>query len=306
MAGFNLPSVGANADTKALANAFMMLVKELKFLLQNLDSDNVTRLDANKTVFDNLEAETIVTNLLYADTILSNTAVTQVLYAKEGRIARLTVDHLLTGDFLAGSEKIYYIDAQEQYMKFIEGTRNDALPQVQYTDEDENLLYWDSANHNYITPTVTDYPVMVYQYDYLTKLELNFENDAETGFMVPKIIFGAGIGDAEHPERGKGYIYKGANGLMIQYVTSAGKELTAYLNEDGIEIRNGTDSSIIMTDYVDAKMRRIDSVNINKTLGEVTVLMEGETVPETINYTETATSMTFSWADGHTATVSIS
>lgn len=289
---------------KHLMDVMMIFRKELEYLLNNIDDDNILSIDAAK--IKNLKAEVIVTELLFADYIQSNTAVTEVLYANEGRIARLTVDHLLTGDFLAGSEKIYYIDAQEQYMKFIEGTRNDALPQVQYTDEDNNPLYWDSAEENYMTPTVTDYPVMVHQYDYLTKLELNFENDAETGFMVPKIIFGAGVGNVEHPERGKGYIYKGANGLMIQYITSTGKELTFYLNEDNIEIRNGTDSSIVMADYVDAKMRRIDSVNINKSLGEVTVLMEGETVPETINYTETATSMTFEWADGHTATVSIS
>lgn len=322
MPGFSLPTVGSNSDMKALANAFMMLVKELKFLLQNLDNDNISELDASKiknldldTLFSDLiVANTIITNSLYADYIQSNTAVTNILYAQEGRIARLTVDHLLTGDFLAGSPKIYFIEAKDQYLKFIEGTRTDT--QVQYTTEPEDgeetgdPLYWDSAEHNYMTPTETDFPVMVYVYDLLVKREINFEIDPESGFMVPKDIHGAGVGNEDHPEWGKGYDYKGVTEFIRKYYSSTGKEKTISLGDDGIEIKNVTadnkESTITMGEFVDAKMRRIDAVNINKSLGEVTVLMEGETVPETIDYTEDATSMTFTWADGHTATVSIS
>ena len=265
----------------------------------------------NKLYYD-LDPETGEAELYFGgkfnvEAVASNTTITQVLYATEGRIARLTVDHLLTGDFLSGDPYIYFIEVKDQYLKFIEGTRTDT--QVQYTDEDEQPLYWDSADHNYMTPTKTEWPVMVYVYTLLTKLEMNFENDSG-GTPVPAIVLGAGAGVEGHPEYGKGYIFKDTEGLLLKYITSAGKELTAYLNEDGIEIKNVTsddeESTISMTDFVDAKMRRIEDVTIDKTLGEVSVLMEGETVPETIDYTEDADSITYTWPDGHTATVSIS
>lgn len=253
MPGFSLPTVGSNSDIKALANAFMMLVKELKFLLQNLDNDNISELDASKiknldldTLFaDLIVANTIITETLYADYIQSNTAVTNILYAQEGRIARLTVDHLLTGDFLSGDPYIYFIEAKDQYLKFIEGTRTDT--QVQYTTEPEDgeetgdPLYWDSAEHLYMTPNVTDFPVMVYVYTLLTKLEVNFEM-GDSGYMEPKIILGAGAGVPGFPEYGKGYIYKETDGLLLRYIKTDGTYLDIKLGENGISIPNNLES----------------------------------------------------------------
>ena len=174
---------------KHLMDVMMIFRKELEYLLNNIDDDNILSIDAAK--IKNLKAEVIVTELLFADYIQSNTAVTEVLYANEGRIARLTVDHLLTGDFLSGDEYIYFIEAKDQYLKFIIGTRRDDLPMVQYTDIDGGLLYWDSADHNYMTSNETEWPVMVYVYDLMTKLQMDFEPD-DSGTMVPKIILGAG------------------------------------------------------------------------------------------------------------------
>lgn len=305
-----MPQKIENTDKqiKHLRDVIMIYRKELEYLLNNLDDDNILSIDAAK--IRNLKAETIVTELLFADYIESNTAVTHVLYAKEGRIARLTVDHLLTGDFLSGDEKIYFIDARDQYIRFIEATRRDDLPQVQYTDIDGGLLYWDSADHLYITPNETDYPVMVYVYDLMTKMQIDFEYDSSSNAMVPKLILGAGVGNPDHPNWGKGFVYKDTDGLRLKYITSAGKELTAYLNEDGIDIKNetadGKESTIQMTDFVDAKMRRAEEVTIDKTAGTLTVLMEGDSTPEVLNFTETTDSITYSWPDGFTTTVQIS
>lgn len=223
---------------KHLCDVMMIYRKELEYLLNNLDDDNIQSLDASK--IKNLKVETIVTEMLFADTILSNTTITEVLYANEGRIARLTVDHLLTGDFISGSEYIYFIDARDQYLKFIEGQRRDDLPQVQYTNIDNVLLYWDGLEHNYMTINETDYPVMVYVYDLTTKMEMNFEYDLVSGYNVPKIIFGAGVGNKVYPERGKGYIYKDADGLLLEYIKADGTELSIRLGENGIETNPST------------------------------------------------------------------
>lgn len=124
---------------------------------------------------------------------------------------------------------------------------------------------------------------------YFSKLVEMAKGGSSEAISRNEIWLGAGDGVTGHPEYGRGHISVSDDEVLVKYYTSSGKEVTLSLNE-----------------FVDAEMRRIDSVNINKSLGEVTVLMEGETVPETIDYTEDATSMTFTWADGHTATVSIS
>lgn len=193
----------------------------------------------NKLYYD-LDPETGEAELYFGgkfnvEAVASNAAISQVLYATEGRIARLTVDHLLTGDFISGTEYINFIDAQGQYLKFIIGHRNDSLPQVHYTDEDDQPLYWDSADHNYMTPTETEWPVMVYVYDLTTKLQMDFESDI-SGTMVPKIIYGAGVGNPDHPNWGKGYDYKETDGLLRKYIKTDGSILSIKLGENGIEI----------------------------------------------------------------------
>lgn len=243
-----LPSIRPGKDLEQsiqfLTDAYNKLRKEIGFLLMgSLDDDNVLSLDASK--IRNLTAEQIFT-----DVITAGTSINHVLYAKEGRIARLTVDHLLTGDFLAGSPKIYFIEAKDQYLKFIEGTRNDALPQVQYTTEPEDgeetgdPLYWDSAEHNYMTPLETEWPVMVYVYDLLTKREINFELDPESGYTEPKDIYGAGAGNPDHPTWGKGYDYKSTTRFLRKYISSAGKEKAVYLTDTGLEIVNTTSGDV--------------------------------------------------------------
>ena len=219
------------SDKETIQNLYdvvLRLRKELEYQMAHLDSENVTSLDADITEIKNLKAEQIFTNV-----IESNVAITNVLYASEGRIARLTVDHLLTEDVLLGLETMNYIDIEDQYIKFITATRNDSLPQIQYTDDDDNLLYWDSAEHNYVTTDITDYPTMVYQYDKLTKLALMFEQ-GET-YMIPKIILGAGTGVGEN---GKGRISKDELGLDIEYISGTDAERNSIeFTDDGIDIK---------------------------------------------------------------------
>jgi hypothetical protein len=69
--------------------------------------------------------------------------------------------------------------------------------------------------------------------------------------------------------------------------------------------KDGKESTLIMTDFVDAKMRRTKEVVIDNTSGTVSYLVEGETTPEIIQFTETESSITYTWPDGFSATVSI-
>lgn len=181
---------------------------------------------------DDVKIKSISAEKVFGNLVQSNTAVTHVLYAQEGRIARLTVDRLLTGSPLSGDEYIYFQDQRLQYHRFIEGHRRNDLPLEHYIDEDGNPLYWNNESHEYITPNVTEWPVMVPVYDLITKLEFFFDGEDGTA-KIPKIVLGAGVGDPEHPDRGKGFIYKDEEGLLLKYKKSDSSEASIYLSEDG-------------------------------------------------------------------------
>lgn len=195
------------------------------------DKADVAKIDGLVDALENLDVEQI----FQTNVTMSNATVTHVLYATEGRVARLAVDHFLTGssEYLAGAEYIYFQDQQHQYHRFIEGHRRDDLPQVQYTDFDGVPLYWGDAAHSYMTPEVTQWPVMVYVYDLLVKLQMDFE--PKDGTMIPKIIHGAGVGNPEHPDWGRGYTYKDTIGLVYEYHKVGGEILSIRLGENGME-----------------------------------------------------------------------
>ena len=147
-----------------------------------------------------------------------------------------------------------------------------------------DLLYWTDETHVAATTDETAYPVYIYLYNEAVKMGLSFYDD--TGTYIPRIVMGAGTGTGDND---KLIIYKPQDEAIIKYVRY-----------------NGEETTISMSEFVDAKMRRLTSCAINKSAGQVTVTMEGESTPVTLTYSETATSMTFTWPDGHTATVAIS
>ena len=189
---------------------------------------------------------------LFVPTIQTVTNITNVLYATDGNISRLTVDHLLTGSPVEGTETINYIDIKDQTMQFCTGSRRDDLPQIQYTTDDGDLIYWlndpvtTNADSNTTTTTDTGYPFMVYQYDVLVKAEYSFFYDDVSGEYVPKISLGAGSGPDDY---GKAFIYKGTDGLVLEYFSSIdGSERSISLLDSGItftpDIGSGGGSSI--------------------------------------------------------------
>jgi hypothetical protein len=86
-------------------------------------------------------------------------------------------------------------------------------------------------------------------------------------------------------------MYKKNNAFVMDYTNDAGEVTTLQLS-----------------DFVDAKMRRLKGCIIDKTAGTIWVRAEGQLVAdaETLTFTETNTGMTITWPDGYTATLSIS
>ena len=220
--------------------------------------------------------------------VISNTTITNVLSAEKGYIAELTVDQLDTStkvkNYLeSDTSDDNYIRISGKKIELVTASTTGAATE-QVTDRSGGSLYWLDETHVGITTEETDYPVLAYVYTELVKQTISFE--LVDGTYVPIITIGAGEGDGDNE---KFFIYKTADGAVLRYVTTDG-EIT----------------QIELSDFVDAKLRRVETCAIDKTAGEITLTMEGVTTPETIGYAETADSMTFTWPDGFETTVSIS
>ncbi|WP_347450697.1 prophage endopeptidase tail family protein [Acetoanaerobium noterae] len=205
----------------------------------------------NKLWFDPLEGVYKFDGLLSAtaieaisaeiDVVVSETVIVNNLYASRGRIAELTVDHLLTGDFLKGDESLFYIEAEKQFLKFMQAQRNDSLPMVQYTTRDGALLFWTDEYQKEMHIAETDYPVMVYQYDAIPVMQMKFEEitDSVGSLRVPTITLGRG--DGATPMSSKGRIYKDRKGMVVEYFKSnSGDRLAVTITDEGIEVPGNT------------------------------------------------------------------
>jgi hypothetical protein len=216
-----MPQMGMTVED--LTNIMFRYYRELEYVLGHLNSDNVKELDANITIIKNLKAGSITTQTFYAD---------------YGTIAQLTVDELNTAwekiyNYLHGiTADVNYIYAHDQTIDFITAS-TDGLSSVQLTDRDGNPLYWvDVAEHKGTTLEANANPVMIYVYTEMTKMQLSFK--LVDGVYAPIITWGAGVGNLEHPDWGKGYIYKGSDGLHSKYITSVGVIQDVVNGESGI------------------------------------------------------------------------
>lgn len=173
---------------------------------------------------------------LSANVVVSNTVITQNLYATYGDITELTVDRLLTVNKVENyknrdTSEINYIHIQDKSFNFVTGTT--AGESEQHKDRDGNLLYWKDAEELSMDTEQTAYPVMVYSYTEQIKASISYVMDESTGFYMPKITLGVGNGNGDNA---KGFIYKGTTGLCFDYYSNNGELRRIMLGDEGITI----------------------------------------------------------------------
>lgn len=236
-------------QVKTLADFIMRYRRELEWLLNGkLDKDN---------------------GVVAADMVITNTLVTNTLYAEYGRIARLSVSELNTAwkkitNYLASdTSDVNYIRMYEQYALWITAT-TDGLATQHEVDYDNNLLYWTDGTHTGMTTTVNAFPVTTYVYTELTKWDMSFQ--LVGSYYVPMALIGAGTGVGNN---GKGYIYKDAlNDLHIGvYHASTGAQVGIVAEDNGVLKRGGTG---------DTQLRNISHLAVGDTLP--TALEDGDIV----------------------------
>lgn len=222
-------------------------------------------IDADGTFGGTLTAEALEAIKANIDVVVSNTVITETLYADKGNIADLTVNKLDTSikvdnyklryheDFATNIEKqqqsvsdVNYIKAYEQHIEFRTGSvkyDEDGVPLTeQATDNKGRPLYWVNNTHTASTYEPNDLPVMIYQYDETIKLSISFRRFDET--YEPYIVLGRGIGSTLDPDRGKAFIRKDTEGLVITYKKADGTDVYLRLGEDGISLSHDVLSAL--------------------------------------------------------------
>ncbi len=281
---------------EAIQNYLFMLLEELRFLLRNLDADNFN--DAGLKDLAALAAEMVEkpdAGTVIADLVISNSIITNELYANYGEIAdftvwRLRTDYMRARNYLNGTTAdINYIDIHDERIDFITASVTDDPPRTTQLVRDGLSFYWTDADHSRMTCVEeTPYPVMVYIYTEMTKLSIKFRTITltnGTSAYAPVITLGAG----DENGNSRGYLFKRQNDLVLRYVDSAGH-----------------DTDVTLSDFVDAKHRRLKSCAINKSAGRVNYTVEGDSTTYQLSFSVSGSTAAFTWPDGHTCEVSIS
>lgn len=190
------------------------------------------------------------------DLVVSQTVITESLYAEKGYIAELTVDQLDTSqkvkNYLANNrDDVNYIKVYEQNIEFRTGkvkTDEGGTPlEEQAVDRFDKPLYWVDDTYKAVAYTANDMPVMVYQYDETIKMKISFIDVG--GTKEPFIVLGVGIGNPTYPDRGKAFIHKDTEGLLLKYVKSDGEEVFLRLGENGAEGNAGRGIEVTAIDF---------------------------------------------------------
>lgn len=136
----------------------------------------------------------------------------------------------------------------------------------------------------YTTTDTTNWPVMVYRYLELVKMEEAF---AQQGTLYqPQIILGAG----DENGNSRGYIYKEQKDLLLRYVSSAGKNVDVKFTDSG---------------FVDALHRRIKSCAIDTANGTVEYTLEGDSSTYELTFSIVGNTVTYTWPDGFECEVTV-
>lgn len=282
----------------------------------------------DRIYFDPIKGDYIFDGALGADAVFTDS-----LYAETGEIAELTVDRLSTSRrirkyILGDTSDDNFVRIQDQYIQFVtgtvidEGTLTTERGFVLLTEDGDPLvtesnagavavqaqnrygqgLYWqrEPVGHTsdgyptdidgvqiYAGTEATEWPVYVWQYAELVKASIAFEEYTTTQgdqTYAPVIVLGAG----DENGNSKGYFLKEQNEMIVRYLTGDGEE-----------------TDIRLSDFVDAKHRRLASCEIDTANGEVTYTVEGDEMEYSLTFVVDGDSVTYTWPDGHECVVNV-
>ena len=235
--GFPDRAGGTERQLAAVYDYLVMLLENLRYILRNLSPENFNEQETLDWIGRNIQANTIV----------SNTIITNELYADYGAIADLTVDELRTdyqkaARYLAGNTAaIDFLHIYDECIDFRTGTvkRADGVPLTEQLHHGSRYFWWRDETRTQMTSLEdTGDPVIVYQYDELLKGTLRFEDYTSGGVTtkVPTFVLGAGYGNALDPAKGRGFLRKGINSFDVWLHNNAGEDRGIFIGEQYTDI----------------------------------------------------------------------
>lgn len=221
----------------AVYDYLVMLLENLRYILRNLSPEDFNEQETLDWIGKNIKAETVV----------SNTVITNELYADYGAIADLTVDELRTDYkkaalYLAGNTAaIDFLHIYDECIDFRTGTvrRENGVPLTEQLHHRDRYFWWRDETRTQMTSLEdTGDPVIVYQYDELLKGTLRFEDYTSGGVTtkVPVFVLGAGYGNALDPAKGRGFLRKGTDSFDVWLHNNAGEDRGIFIGEQYTDI----------------------------------------------------------------------
>jgi hypothetical protein len=215
----------------ALYNYVFLLLENLRYILRNLSPENFNEAEMKDWG-----------NEIVTETVISNTVITNELYAEYGAIADLVVDELRTdyqkaARYLAGNTAaLDYLHIHDEEIDFLTGTvkTENGAPLTEQLHHGSRCFWWTDAEHTRMTSLEpTAWPVTVYQYNELVKGTYRFEDVTEEGVTtkIPELVFGAGYGSSSDPDRGKGYLRKNRNSFDLWLLNRFGERQGIFIGD---------------------------------------------------------------------------
>ena len=220
---------------EALHSFTYMLLEYLRYILRNLGPENLNEAEM-KGWLDGLDIK--------ADTVISNTIITNELYSEYGAIADLTVDELRTdymraARYMAGNTtNLDYIHIHDEEINFITGKvkrgSNDQ-PLTEQLHHGSRYFYWtDAAMTQMTSEKATEYPVIVYQYDEARKGRFFFTEEEDSQGNTYKVpVLKLGQGSDAGGVNSTGRLIKHTDGLELSYTTEQGDVIGIWLRVSG-------------------------------------------------------------------------
>ena len=197
----------------AMRDYLYLLLESLRWTLRNLSPANFNESELAEW------AEELDTG---GDTIITNTLITNELYAQYGAIADLTVDELRTDYIRAlryqarNTAPLDWLYIHDEEIDFLTDTVAYAggAPVTEQLHHRSRYFWWTDETQTQMTSAEpTAWPVTVYRYTTLVKGSFRFETVG--GVKIPTLILGAGVGDPGDPDLGRGFLRKNTDSLAL-------------------------------------------------------------------------------------------
>ena len=305
----------------AIQNYLFMLMEELRYLLRHLDADNfndagLAELAGRLAEAEKTEGEGALSQLAaeaMANGLLSNDEALFDRLSTSRRIRKYIMGDVSDDDFIRIRDRaLSFISGNTGLAVCLlteEGTplltedggrftaEENSLGREQVYDRWGRRLYWqrEPVSHSadgwpldkggspvWASTAATPWPVNAYPYAERELARFDLRQSGEERF--PQLVLGPGDGNG----RDRGLLSKIDGGLLLRYRTAS-----------------GGDTDIRLTDYVDAKHRRLASCAVDRSRGTVTYTVEGDETAHTLFFIDTGSGVRYTWPDGHICEVSI-